>query len=68
MQEVNDHLVHGSIRVTSDRYGHLFPSARLELAEGLDDVLQKAATKAAADKRRTAAKLSALPEPIGTAI
>ena len=31
-----DHLGHSSIRVTSDRYGHLFPSARAALAESLD--------------------------------
>ena len=27
MQEVKEHLGHSSIRVTSDRYGHLFPDA-----------------------------------------
>jgi hypothetical protein len=36
MEEVKDHLGRGSIRVTSDRYGHLFPSARLVLAESLE--------------------------------
>lgn len=55
MEEVKDHLGHGSIRVTSDRYGHLFPSARLALAEGLEAVFQGTATDPAADKPRTAA-------------
>jgi integrase len=36
MEEVKDHLGHSSIRVTSDRYGHLFPKAKRDLADGLD--------------------------------
>jgi integrase len=36
MEEVKDHLGHSSIRVTSDRYGHLFPSAKAALAESLE--------------------------------
>jgi integrase len=36
IEEVKDHLGHSSIRVTSDRYGHLFPKARAALAERLD--------------------------------
>ncbi len=36
MEEIKDHLGHSSIRVTSDRYGHLFPSARTALAESLE--------------------------------
>jgi hypothetical protein len=36
MEEVKDHLGHTSIRVTSDRYGHLFPSARTALPESLE--------------------------------
>jgi hypothetical protein len=36
MEEVKDHLGHSSIRVTSDRYGHLFPSARAALADSLE--------------------------------
>jgi integrase len=42
MEEVKDHLGHSSIRVTSDRYGHLFPRARQELAEGLDATFRSA--------------------------
>jgi hypothetical protein len=34
---VKDHLDHSSIRVTSDRYGHLFPSAKAALADSLED-------------------------------
>jgi integrase len=37
MEEVKDYLGHSSIRVTSDRYGHLFPKARAALADALDD-------------------------------
>jgi integrase len=36
MEEVKDNLGHASIRTTSDRYAHLFPRARAELADGLD--------------------------------
>ena len=36
LEEVKDYLGHSSIRVTSDRYGHLFPKARAELADALD--------------------------------
>jgi integrase len=36
MEEIKVHLGHSSIRVTSDRYGHLFPSARRSLGDGLD--------------------------------
>jgi integrase len=36
LEEVKDYLGHSSIRVTSDRYGHLFPKARAELADSLD--------------------------------
>jgi integrase len=38
MEEVKDHLGHSSIRVTSDRYGHLFPAAKAALAESLDAI------------------------------
>jgi hypothetical protein len=34
--QVKEHLGHQSIRVTSDRYGHLFPSATNALADALD--------------------------------
>jgi integrase len=44
MEEVKDHLGHSSIRVTSDRYGHLFPRARQELADGLDETYRNAAS------------------------
>jgi integrase len=36
MEEIKEHLGHSSIRVTSDRYGHLFPSAREAVADALD--------------------------------
>lgn len=43
MEEVKDHLDHSSIRVTSDSYGHLFPSARKALADSLEATFQQAA-------------------------
>ena len=33
---IQERLVHASITVTLDRYGHLFPSLGLHVAEGLD--------------------------------
>ena len=36
LEEVKTYLGHSSIRVTSDRYGHLFPEARASLADALD--------------------------------
>lgn len=49
MEEVKEHLGHSSIRVTSDRYGHLFPKARKELADGLESVFQSAVDKNGTD-------------------
>ena len=56
MEEVKDYLGHSSIRATSDRYGHLFPSAKAALAESLDVTFRRpraAVTAAVTDKRRT---------------
>ena len=36
LEEVKDYLGHSSIRVTSDRYGHLFPKAKAEMADALE--------------------------------
>jgi hypothetical protein len=63
MEEVKDHLGHSSIRVTSDRYEHLFPSARQAMAEGLDRVFQTSRAQSAADNPRTGAGMVALPGP-----
>ena len=38
MEEVKDYLGHSSIRVTSDRYGHLFPGARRDGGRARRDV------------------------------
>jgi integrase len=48
IEEVKDYLGHSSIRVTSDRYGHLFPKARRELAQALDARFRRAARDAPA--------------------
>jgi integrase len=36
LHEVKDQLGHSTIRVTSDRYGHLYPEAREAMAASLD--------------------------------
>jgi integrase len=51
MEEVKGHLGHSSIRVTSDRYGHLFPQARQELADSLEEKYRNAASAGGADVR-----------------
>jgi integrase len=51
MEEVKTHLGHSSIRVTSDRYGHLFPQARRELADSLDETYRRAASASGANVR-----------------
>jgi len=61
IEEVKDHLGHSSIRVTSDRYGHLFPKARQSLAEGLDVTFREGSAKPPADISRTRAQFSTLP-------
>ena len=47
MEEVKEYLVHSSIRVTSDRYGHLFPQARQERADSLERLFHLATQWAA---------------------
>jgi integrase len=62
MEEVKDHLGHSSIRVTSDRYGHLFPKARQALAEGLEVTFRQAAPVSPADIPRTQAPVIPFPK------
>src|SRR5262249_37202306 len=50
LDEVKDYLAHSSIRVTSDRYGHLFPKARAEMADALDATFAESLT----ERRRNA--------------
>jgi integrase len=45
MEEVKDHFGHSSIRVTSDRYGHLFPKAKQALADSLDQTFRHASSQ-----------------------
>ncbi len=63
MEEVKDQLGHSSIRVTSDRYGHLFPSARIALAEGLEAIFQEASEELRADNLRAEAKFLEISDP-----
>lgn len=60
MEEVKDHLGHSSIRVTSDRYGHLFPNARQALAESLDETFRRAAAAPPTTYLRPTASVTAL--------
>jgi integrase len=61
LEEVKDYLGHSSIRVTSDRYGHLFPKARAELADSLDATFFAAVPAHLADFSRTRGTVTALP-------
>ncbi|MEW6476787.1 MAG: hypothetical protein AB1679_31410 [Actinomycetota bacterium] len=63
MEEVKDYLGHSTIRVTSDRYDHLFPRARQELAAGLDAIFTTAST--AAVQRPQGGVVSSLDDPRG---
>jgi len=51
LEEIKTHLGHSSIRVTSDRYGHLFPEARAAIADALDDVFETSRAQLAACPR-----------------
>ncbi len=53
LEEIKAHLGHSTIRVTSDRYGHLFPAARQALAASLEDTFQRAGPRSAAHTRPT---------------
>jgi integrase len=53
MEEIKEHLGHSSIRVTSDRYGHLFPSARTALADSLEATFKTTVENPATDGGRT---------------
>jgi hypothetical protein len=50
-------LGHSSIRVTSDRYGHLFPEAHAALADALDATYREHS----ADFSRTNTAITRLP-------
>ena len=61
IEEVEDYLGHSSIRVTSDRYGHLFPKARLELAKALDARFRRAVGESPAVQPRPGALVLPFP-------
>jgi len=42
LEEVKTYLGHSSIRVTSDRYAHLFPEARAAIADALEETWNRA--------------------------
>lgn len=60
MEEVKEYLGHSTIRVTSDRYGHLFPSAKEALAGSLDATFAAASAQTATDSTRTAGSVTSL--------
>ena len=53
LHEIKDYLGHSSIRVTSDRYGHLYPQARADMADALDETFRDANANQLADYSRT---------------
>ena len=50
MEEVKDHLGHSSIRVTSDRYGHLSPEVSTAVADAIGGALAAAAAELATER------------------
>ena len=60
MEEVKEYLGHSTIRVTSDRYGHLFPAAREALAGSLDATFPAASGQARTDSRRSPGSVTPL--------
>ena len=56
IEEVKQYLGHSSIRVTSDRYGHLFPTAKEAMRESLEGTFEagrKASSKRNVDQMWT---------------
>jgi integrase len=41
-KEIQEQMGHSTIRITFDRYGHLFPSLHERLRDGLDEVFESA--------------------------
>jgi integrase len=60
MEEVKEYLGHSTIRVTSDRYGHLFPSAREALAGSLDATFAAASARTGTDSIRIPGSVTTL--------
>jgi integrase len=46
LHEIKEYLGHSSIRVTSDRYGHLYPGTRAAMADALDSMFLRAESRA----------------------
>jgi hypothetical protein len=61
IEEVKDYLGHSSIRVTSDRYGRLFPKARVELAQAFDARFRRAVGDSPAAQARASALVLPFP-------
>jgi hypothetical protein len=48
---IQERLGHSTIRLTFDRYGHLFPSLDEQLVDGLDEVFSSSRSDGARTKR-----------------
>jgi hypothetical protein len=59
-KEIQEHLGHSTIRLTFDRYGHLFP----HLSERLTDGLEASYRGSLADSTRTEALKGSTVEPL----
>src|SRR5207244_7697553 len=57
LEEVKQYLGHSSIRVTSDRYGHLFPTGKEAMRDGLETTYETEGrdTRSGADSAQTVA-------------
>ena len=64
MKEVKDYLGHSSIRVTSDRHGHIFPKAPANLANALDATYRDAKSDEPRTISRTSADFGDSPKPL----
>ena len=51
MEEVKAHLGHGSIRTTSDTYGHLFKDAQAAIADALEETFKSSIRAVTAERR-----------------
>ena len=61
MAQAKEYLGHSSIRVTSDRYAHLFPRARSTMADALDTTFANTRIANPADFSRTTPAITHLP-------
>ena len=56
-KEIQERMGHSTIRITFDRYGHLFPSLDERLRDGLDEVFERAKNSATKSARANVSEL-----------